>query len=175
MPPKWKIWLGKKQRFLFLTDERIVRHIYTPQNFNPATKKLRANLLQFRYNNKTGKNELSCNRIEIESLSHCREVGKFNARPNQKADYYGLACSSVRLIQHNSNFVLCYSPVKHGELDNYSHCDIWDEGNPPIVKGQALSASMNLEREEFLKKWKTHFDIETLLSKDMLDAPSENE
>ena len=34
---------------------------------------------------------------------------------------------------------------------NYSHCDIYDLDNPLVVKGEALSAKMSLERERMLE------------------------
>lgn len=65
----------------FQSKERIVRHIYTPLNININTRQLKPNFLQFRFNEKTRKNELSCNRLEFDSLKNLRAIGikKWNA------------------------------------------------------------------------------------------------
>lgn len=152
------MFLGKIMPKKFFSNERIVRHIYTTDHYNETTKKLKSNFVGFTLNNVSKKYELSCNRFEMENIVHCHEMGKINTAP--KKEYFGIACTSVSLIVSNENYSLFYSPMYNKEVHlNYSHSDIYDNGLPGIPKhelGETLTASMLLEREDFVKKWKVY-------------------
>ena len=165
------MWLGQKKPKLFFKKERIIRHVYSPHNINIKTRKLKSNFLQFVYNPATQKNELSCNRFELETLYHSRRVGKQHAIP-PKREYFGFACTNVLIIKQNDNYSLFYSPVLKNRIWNYTHSDIYDNGRPPIPKGEALSAEMQLEREKFLKNWSAYFDNEPLIKKNYVNPPN---
>lgn len=164
------MWLGNKKPTLFFKKERIVRHIYSPHNFNLSTRKLKPNILQFTFNQNTQKNELSCNRLELESLSHCRMIGKHNARP-PKNEYFGFACTNKDLIRKHQAYSLFYSPMFNRNVLNYTHSNIYDNGNPPVQIGAALSSKMSIEREMFLKIWVPYMDEERLIQKKFIEAP----
>jgi hypothetical protein len=170
LPTKLIVWLGNKHPEIFFRNERIVRHIYSPHNFNSNTRKLKANFLQFAFNSETNEYELSCNRFEVESLRHCRAIGKINARP-PKHEYYGFACSSVKLITSYANYSLFYSPLQNKGLFNYSHSDVYGRGSSLIAEGEARTAKINLEREIFLKAWSTYIDAENLIQKMFITPP----
>jgi len=172
-PTRLVVWLGTKYPGKFFHDERIVRHIYSPHNFNPNTRKLKANFLKFVLNHETNEYELSCNRFELETLRHCRAIGKINARP-PKHQYYGFACSNVRIITSYPNYSMFYSPLRNKGLYNYSHSDVYDRGSSVMTEGEARTAKINLERELFLKAWETYIDLEHLIQKMFVSAPSSN-
>lgn len=170
LPTKLIVWLGNRRPEKFFKNERIVRHIYSPHNFNTNTKKLKANFLQFAFNEQHNEYELSCNRLELETLRHCRAIGKINARP-PKHEYYGFACSSVDIIRSYSNYSMYYSPLVNKGLFNYSHCDVYDRGSSIMTEGEARTAKINLEREQFLKAWATYIDAEHLIQKMFITPP----
>ena len=156
----------------FQSKERIVRHIYTPLNININTRQLKPNFLQFRFNEKTRKNELSCNRLEFDSLKNLRAIGIKNERPSTKANYYGLACTNVNLILSvNSNYTINFTPIFDSIPINFTHCDIHDNGNDPIKNGEPLSSKMSLEREIFIKKWNAFIDESKFITKDLISSP----
>lgn len=78
------MFLGKIKPTLFHKKERIVRHIYSPYSFNDKTNQLRPNFLQFVFQDESQKNELSSTRFEVETLNHCRIVGKHHSDPSKK-------------------------------------------------------------------------------------------
>lgn len=169
LPPKLTSWLARKFMTSFQQNERIIRHIYSPLNINPTTNTLKANFLQFRYNEKTKENELSCSRFELEALHRTRSFGKSHSRP--KAEYYGFACSSVFHIQSTKQYIIRFTPILDIPEPAYFHSDIYDRGNPPIRKGEALSSKMALERELFLTNWKPFIDCENLIRKSYIQPP----
>jgi len=82
-------------------------------------------------------------------------IGVLNARP-PKNEYYGIACSKVCMIFSINKYEIFHTPLLNKSVLNYSHCDIYDTGNPPIPKGEALSAKMSYEREEMVKIWSVY-------------------
>lgn len=164
--------MAKKYPSKFCFTERIVRHIYSPQNINPKERTIKANFLQFRYNERTKKNELSCNRFEIDSIRILRDLGHTFERPQNKAEYFGFGCTSVQWIRKFNNYRIWFTPILTETPKNYSHCDIYDEGNPPIIKGEPLPAKMSYEREVFLKAWRPYVDIPQLITKELIQPPN---
>lgn len=148
---------------LFLKNERIIRHI-TDAHYNPTTKKLRSNFVGFALNiNGSKKYELSCNRFEMEDITHCHFIGKINVPPDKK--YLGFACTTVSAVKENPNYSFFYSPMFNKEIYlNYSHSDVYDNSLPGVPKhelGEALTSKVNLDREVFIKKWKVYSQNES--------------
>jgi hypothetical protein len=137
----------------FNQSERIVRFIYTTQNFNPKTNELRPNFVKFDFNQVSGKNEMSTVRFELDSLENCRRIGKGYERPENKATYHGLGCISVREIKSIQKYSLKFTPKRKQTPKIIFHTDIYDNESPPIQKGVASSALVTLERDRFAKMW----------------------
>ena len=159
--------LGRKMPRRFFKKERIVRHIYSPYSFNEKTNELRHCFLNFVFQEENQKNELSCNRLEMETLSHCREVGEHHAQPTSKRNYYGFACTSVDLVTKTPLYSLLYSPTDKKGILNYSHSDIYYNiaPIPKGEKGEALAAKLSHDKEIFLKDWLPYIDREDLIKK----------
>ncbi len=85
-------YLAIKFPNIFIKSERIIRHIYTTKNINPNNNTLKSNFVQFRFNPETGKNELSCNRFEFDTIENCRLLGIHNEDLQYNRIYYGLGC-----------------------------------------------------------------------------------
>lgn len=168
--PNLGIYLWDKLPESFSDDERIVRHIYSPENINVKSNTLKVNFLKFRFNDETDKNELSCNRFDFDSIDHLRALGETYAK-QRSGKYYGLACTKVVYINSEHGYTLKFTPFIDGEINNHSHCDIYDEGNPPFRKGEPLPASVSLQIEGFLKKWNAHLDSDNSLTQDSISAP----
>ena len=160
-------FLGKIFPSFFCKKERIVRIIYSTQNINPKTKKLKANFVKFRWGSKSLKYELSCNRFEIDSLENCRSRGLENANPDPKykRNFYGYGCTSVAIIKGDNGYFLNYTPINP---NNLSHCDIYDEELQNIVDGEAGQAITNYRREQFVQNWHAYEDSNLLVKADII-------
>lgn len=79
------MFLAKKMPKKFFPQERIVRHVYSEENYNTKTKQLKSNFLGFALNVKSEKYELSCNRFEMESINHCHTIGALRSLPPKKS------------------------------------------------------------------------------------------
>ena len=158
LPRYWTSYFLKKFPNFFFRKERIVRAIYSEKNINQKNNTLKANFVQFRYNPKTGKNELSSNRFELETIENCRLLGRLNEDPQYDRNYYGLACIGVSSIKEFQEYTLKFTPVLDSEPKNYSHCDIYDDSIPLIQVGQALPPTVSYQKEQFKKRWHPYRD-----------------
>jgi hypothetical protein len=145
----------------FSNNERIVRIIYNPNTINPSNHNLKANFVSFRYNPKTGKHELSCNRIEIDTLDNLRLLGTIFHPPG--GAYYGLACIKASAVCSVEGLELAYTPILDKNPKNPSHCDIYDNtiSHPDLI-GEAQDAEIRHKRLVFVKLWKAYKDDGTL-------------
>lgn len=147
---------------LFSDNERIVRNIYSPKTVNPNNNNLKANFVAFSFQAKSGKYELSCNRLEIDTMDNLRLLGAHYAPP--KSAYYGVACISVQLIKTLKGLDLASTPILDRTPQNPSHCDIYDYTIPPPGELYVASdAEVNYRRSVFVKLWKAYKDDGTLL------------
>jgi len=154
---------------IFLTsfhdDERIVRIIYSENNINPRNKTLKNNFFSFRFNSDTNKNELSCLRFELETIDFCRKFGKTNENPAFNRNYYGLGCTSPKLVKQLPDYVFKFSPSLDTIPPNFFHCDIYDEYSYEPEIGQAKSAQTNFRIDALKARWKVNTDSEFQLTK----------
>lgn len=143
---------------IFFNDERIVRLIYSKQNINPKENKLKANFIRFRYNSETRKNELSCNRFELENIDYCRFLGNHFQDPAQERAYYGIGCTKVSYIKSFDVLTLKYTPSLKNKPLNYSHSDVYHEMENADQQGVANSAQLNVLKDEFIRLWQPYQD-----------------
>ncbi len=101
---------------------------------------------------------MSCIRFEYKDIENIRVVGKRNERIEYKAAYYGVGCTNVETVNSIITYEIRFTPILEGENKSLFHCDIYDNGNPLIQKGAALSAKQQYERENFVKLWKPYKD-----------------
>lgn len=160
MPKTCIIFLGKLFPSFFLSQERIIRLIYSEFNINPRNKKLRRSFVQFRPNTKTEKVELSCVRFEFEEIENCKIIGKSSEDPKFKRNFYGLGCTSVFLIKTFKEHKLAFTPVLgNDKLQNPFHTDVINTDLIP-VKGIAATAEENFYKDNFIKIWKVYEESE---------------
>ena len=158
-----KIWPRK-----FFKNERIIRHIYTA-HCNKSKSSLRANFVAFALNEESGKYELSCNRLEMTALNYCNRLGRINTPKD--SNFEGFACTNVLTITEFVDFSLYYSPLINKRVLNYSHSDIYHNKLPGIPKhelGEVLTSEINLQRNEFVKKWNAYFNSATIIQKSFI-------
>ncbi len=161
--------MGCKFPYLFHSEERIVRIVFSPKQINEKTNALKANFIHFRLNNKTCKNELSSSRIELEKLEFLRRFGKLTEDPNNKRNFYGFACTSVKQIR-NLDYIIKFTPNTFEEIKNLFHTDILDTYNIAVGNpGEAEKAGTNLRNDDFMEIWNSYKDS-TSLSKEKLLA-----
>lgn len=139
-------------------EERIVRFIYSEKNINPRNNSLRLNFVQFRANENTGKNELSCTRFDFDTIENCRLLGKYYSDPAHDRQYFGLACIKAASIRKHKNYELHYAPQLETHPKHIFHCDIYDNSIPLIQDGVALPPEATSEREIFKKRWVSYKD-----------------
>jgi len=155
-----------------LSQERIVRIIYSTQHINPKNNSLKNNFFHFVFNPNTGKNELSCSKFEFESIESYRVLGKYYEDSAYKRNYYGLACTSVLHVQNLVDYKFRYTPILNKDPKNYFHCDIYDEYIDPSQTGVANSADRNYKIELLKSKWRAYQD-NGIFNKELIQPPLE--
>ncbi len=149
-------YIGTRFPHSFFREERIIRHVFSPQNINLNKNILKPNFLNFAFQKRSGKYELSCNRLEIETIDHCLEVGHYIASTKKKDKLYGIACTNVESILNKKRFKIAFTPFRNEHINNYSHCDIYDLGNPPLASvqiGEPEETEVVIQKQIFLKQW----------------------
>lgn len=139
---------------MFSSSERIVRHIYSPENIDKKNQ-LRSNFVRFRFNPYTQKQELSCNRLEIDTVDNLVYLGKNLEERLLNDKFYGFGCITVERIESNENFDIAYTPLCECHPPNLSHCDIYDNNiyDNEIDSETRLAKITNL-RARFVKQWR---------------------
>jgi hypothetical protein len=108
-----------------------------------------------RPNDLSGKNELSCNRLELDSIQNLTELGESN-RPHNKT-LYGFGCTSIGLLKEWKEIEVRFTPDFDSKPPNPSHVDIYaGEINAALNIGEAQEASENYKRESFKEIWKPY-------------------
>ncbi len=163
--------MGKIFPDFFLSQERIVRIIYSTQNINPKNNSLKSNFFNFVNNPETGKNELSCSRFEFESIESYRALGKHHEDPNYKRNYYGLACTVVSYVEKLEGYKFRFTPILNKNPKNYFHCDIYNGYSDFSQTGVANSADKNYRIELLKSKWNPYQDNGISFTKELIQPP----
>lgn len=68
-------------------------------------------------------------------------------------------------IKQEKRFGLRFTPYSNKQINNYTHTDIYDFGEPPFkaaTPGEPEDTDVTLLKEEFLKKWQFYKDSSNL-------------
>jgi hypothetical protein len=100
-------------------EERIVRTLYSPINFNKKNGNLQNNAFQ----SPAGKDEVSVNRLNYTTATFCKELGKKFENPSKNRSYKGFAvldASEIRIVDAE----VLATPINENNLKNPFHGDI---------------------------------------------------
>tara|TARA_R110002167_G_scaffold121052_2_gene299298 strand:- start:3118 stop:3636 length:519 start_codon:yes stop_codon:yes gene_type:complete len=132
-------------------DERIVRSLFSPINFNKSGE-LKSNA----FRTPPEKDEVSVNRLDYTTATFCKKLSKKIENPSYDRSYFGLALLTAKEIR-NSNSDVIYTPIlNEKDLSNSFHSDIKIGYIPK--RGEPLPAEFQLKVIKLTEKARLFLD-----------------